>query len=118
MHLPGPKNSPVYIQSLPEHCPRLKKIKSFLLNKVAFKEYTIYRACSFQKTPSGGPHPSKKKKREKEKSEKEKRKENRKRSKDKKKELKSEKERGTEEEGIRERSKIEKGKKEVRKRDT
>ena len=37
------------------------------------------------------------------------------RSKDK--ELKSEKERGTEKEGIRERSKIEKGRKEVRKRD-
>ena len=34
------------------------------------------------------------------------------------KELKSEKERGSEEEGIRECSKIEKGKKEVRKRDT
>ena len=83
LHLPGPKNSPVYIQSLPEHCLGLKKIKSFLLNKVAFKEYTIYRACSLQKTPSGGPHPSKKK-REKEKSEKEKRKENRERSKDKK----------------------------------
>ena len=65
LHLPGPKNSPVYIQSLPEHCLRLKKIKSFLLNKVAFKEYTIYRACSLQKTPSGGPHPSKKKKKRK-----------------------------------------------------
>ena len=26
LHLPGPKNSPVYIQSLPEHCLRLKKI--------------------------------------------------------------------------------------------
>ena len=27
LHLPGPKNSPVYIQSLPEHCLKLKKIK-------------------------------------------------------------------------------------------
>ena len=26
LHLPGPKNSPVYIQSLPEHCLRLKNI--------------------------------------------------------------------------------------------
>ena len=61
LHLPGPKNSPVYIQSLPEHCLKLKKIKKrFLLNKGAFKKYTIYRACSLQKTPSGGPHPSKK----------------------------------------------------------
>ena len=27
LHLPGPNNSPVYIQSLPDHCLRLKKIK-------------------------------------------------------------------------------------------
>ena len=27
LHLPGPRNSPVYIQSLPEHCLKLKKIK-------------------------------------------------------------------------------------------
>ena len=27
LHLPGPKNSPVYIQSLPDHCLRLKNIK-------------------------------------------------------------------------------------------
>jgi hypothetical protein len=67
LHLPGPKNSPVYIQSLPEHCIRLKKIKKrFPLNKGAFKKkYTIYRACSLQKTPSGGPHPSEKIKRKK-----------------------------------------------------
>ena len=26
LHLPGPKNSPVYIQCLPKHCLRLKKI--------------------------------------------------------------------------------------------
>ena len=32
LHLPGPKNSPVYIQSLPEHCLKLKKIK-----KIFFK---------------------------------------------------------------------------------
>ena len=97
LHLPGPKNSPVYIQSLPEHCLGLKKIKSFLLNKVAFKEYTIYRACSLQKTPSGGPHPSKKKK-EKNKKKKVKKKKGKKIEKDLKikKELKSEKERGTE----------------------
>ena len=31
LHLPGPKNSPVYIQSLPEHCLRLKKIKKKIL---------------------------------------------------------------------------------------
>ena len=54
LHLPGPRNSPVYLQSLPEHCLRMKKKKkkkSFLLNKGAFKEYTIYRARSLQKTP-------------------------------------------------------------------
>ena len=62
LHLPGPRNSPVYIQSLPEHCLRLKKIKKVLfLNKAAFKEYTIYRACSLQKTPSGGASPKQKK---------------------------------------------------------
>ena len=33
LHLPGPKNSPVYIQSLPEHCLKLKKIK-----KTSFKQ--------------------------------------------------------------------------------
>ena len=27
LHIPGPRNPPVYIQSLPEHCLRLKKIK-------------------------------------------------------------------------------------------
>ena len=26
LHIPGPRNPPVYIQSLPEHCLRLKKI--------------------------------------------------------------------------------------------
>ena len=66
LHIPGPRNPPVYIQSLPEHCLRLKKIfKKILLNKGAFKEYTIYRAHSLQKNPSGGPHPSQKKKKEK-----------------------------------------------------
>ena len=29
LHLSGPRNSPVYLQSLPEHCLRLKKIKKF-----------------------------------------------------------------------------------------
>jgi hypothetical protein len=64
LHLPGPKNSPVYIQSLPEHCIRLKKIKKISFKQRSFfkKKYTIYRACSLQKTPSGGPHPSQKKK--------------------------------------------------------
>ena len=33
LHLPGPKNSPVYIQSLPEHRLKLKKIK-----KTSFKQ--------------------------------------------------------------------------------
>ena len=99
LHLPGPKNSPVYIQSLPEHCLGLKKIKSFLLNKGAFKEYTIYRACSLQKTPSGGPHPSEKKKK--------KSKENKKRCKDRKRA--KVKRRGTGKKGIREHTKIEKG---------
>ena len=66
LHLPGPKNSPVYIQSLPEHCLGLNKIKSFLLNKGAFKEYTIYRACSLQKKPpQGGLTQAKKKKKRK-----------------------------------------------------
>ena len=89
MHFPGPKNSPVYTQSLPEHCLSLKKIKNkekkrFLLNKGAFKEYTIYRACSLQKTPLRGASPKQKKRKKKKtkKTEKEKRKENRERSKD------------------------------------
>ena len=63
LHLPGPRSSPVYIQSLPEHCLRLKKIKKKIhLNKGAFKEYTIYRACSLQKPASGGASPKRKKK--------------------------------------------------------
>ena len=37
LHLPGPKNSPVYIQSLPEHCIRLKKIK-----KISFKQRSFF----------------------------------------------------------------------------
>ena len=95
MHLPGPRNSPVYSQSLPEHCLRLKKIKKkvFFLKKGPFKKYTIYGACSLQKNPLRGASPKqKKKKREREKTKKkkkvkkktEKRKENRERSKDKK----------------------------------
>ena len=64
LHLPGPNNSPVYIQSLPEHCLKLKKIKKFSFKQRSFKKkYTIYRTYSLQKTPSGGPHQSKKRKR-------------------------------------------------------
>ena len=37
LHLPGPKNSPVYIQSLPEHCIRLKKIQ-----KISFKQRSFF----------------------------------------------------------------------------
>ena len=36
LHLPGPKNSPVYIQSLPEHCLRLKKIKKKIYKEVKY----------------------------------------------------------------------------------
>ena len=36
LHLPGPRNSPVYIQSLPEHCLRLKKIKKFSFKQRSF----------------------------------------------------------------------------------
>ena len=37
LHLPGPKNSPFYIQSLPEHCLKLKKIKKiFFLKQKSF----------------------------------------------------------------------------------
>ena len=67
MHLPGPRSSPVYIPKPPRALPKVEKDKKvFFLNKGAFKKYTIYRACSLQKTPSGeGPHPRRKKKREK-----------------------------------------------------
>ena len=68
MHLPGPRNSPVYSQSLPEHCLRLKKIKKkkvFFLKKGPFKKYTIYGACSLQKKPlRGALHKQKKRERE------------------------------------------------------
>ena len=69
--------------------PKAEKDKVLFLNKAAFKEYTIYRACSSQKTPSGGgltqaKKERKKKRKKKKKSEKEKRKENRERSKDRK----------------------------------
>ena len=70
MHLPGPRNSPVYSQSLPEHCLRLKKIKKkkvFFLKKGPFKKYTIYGACSLQKKPlRGGFTQAKKKKKKRE----------------------------------------------------
>ena len=56
--LPGPRSSPLCPQSLPKRCLRLRKIKGFL-NKGTFKTdaCTICRACSLEKTPSGGPHP-------------------------------------------------------------
>ena len=38
LYLPGPKNSPVYIQSLPEHCIRLKKIKKISFKQRSFKK--------------------------------------------------------------------------------
>ena len=69
LHLPGPKNSPVYIQSLPDHCLRLKKIKK---KKKIFKikellkntQYTEPAPC--RKPPQGGLTQAKKKKRERE----------------------------------------------------
>ena len=68
MHLPGPRNSPVYSQSLPEHCLRLKKIKKkvYFLKKGPFKKYTIYGACSLQKNPLRGASPKQKKKKKRE----------------------------------------------------
>ena len=55
---------------MPKAKKDLKK-KKILLNKGAFKEYTIYRACSLQKNPwGGGPHPSKNKNKTKQKSKK------------------------------------------------
>ena len=54
---PGLKNSPLYIQSLPEHCLSLKTIVTIFLSKRAFKT-----ACSLHKIPSGGASSKKKKK--------------------------------------------------------
>ena len=64
LHLPGPKNSPVYIQSLPEHCIRLKKIK-----KISFKQRSFFKKKNTQytepapcrKPPQGGLTQAKKK---------------------------------------------------------
>ena len=63
LHLPGPKNSPVYIQSLPEHCLRLKKIKKkkFFKTKELLKNTQYTEPAHCRKTPQGGPHPSKNK---------------------------------------------------------
>ena len=83
MHLPGPRNSPVYIQSLPEHCLRLKKIKSFLLNKGAFKKIHNIQSLLLAKNPLRGASPKqKKKKREKNKKKKVKKKKGKKIEKD------------------------------------
>ena len=57
---PGLKNSPLYIQSLPEHCLRLKRIGRIFLSKRAFK--TELAPCI--KSPQEGSHPTKKKKKE------------------------------------------------------
>ena len=65
LRLPGPKSSPLCPQSLSKCCLSLKKIKSFLLNKGAFKKYTIYRACSLQKNPLRGASPKQKKEKKK-----------------------------------------------------
>ena len=54
---PGLKNSPLYIQSLPEHCLSLKTIVTIFLSKRAFK--TELAPCI--KSPQEGPHPTKKK---------------------------------------------------------
>ena len=58
---PGLKNSPLYIQSLPEHCLSLKTIVTIFLSKRAFK--TELAPCI--KSPQEGPHPTKKRKRKK-----------------------------------------------------
>lgn len=67
---PGLKNSPLYIQSLPEHCLSLKTIVTIFLSKRAFK--TELAPCI--KSPQEGPHPTKKKKRKRKKNRKKKRK--------------------------------------------
>ena len=58
---PGLKNSPLYIQSLPEHCLRLKRIGRIFLSKRAFK--TEPAPC--RKSPQGGAPFKGKEKREK-----------------------------------------------------
>ena len=64
LHLPGPKNSPVYIQSLPEHCLKLKKIK-----KISFKQRSFFKKntqytepAPYRKPPQGGLTQAKKEK--------------------------------------------------------
>ena len=54
---PGLKNSPLYIQSLPEHYLSLKTIVTIFSSKRAFK--TELAPCI--KYPQEGPHPTKKK---------------------------------------------------------
>ena len=67
MHLPGPRNSPVYIQSLPEHCLKLKKIKKvFFLNKGAFKKIHNIQSLLLAENPLGGGLTQAKKKKERE----------------------------------------------------
>ena len=70
LHLPGPNNSPVYIQSLPDNCLRLKKIKKiFFKTKELLKNTQYTEPAHCRKTPRGGLTQSKikTKKREKEK---------------------------------------------------
>ena len=64
LHLPGPKNSPVYIQSLPEHCLKLKKIKKiFFKTKELLKNTQNTEPAHCIKTPRGASPNQKKKKR-------------------------------------------------------
>ena len=68
LHLPGPKNSPVYIQSLPDNCLKLKKIKKiFFKTKELLKNTQYTEPTHCRKTPQGGPHPSKNKNKKREK---------------------------------------------------
>ena len=63
LHLPGPKNSPVYIQSLPDNCLRLKKIKKISFKQRSFLKNTQYtEPAPCTKPPQGGLTQSKKKK--------------------------------------------------------
>ena len=73
LHLPGPKNSPVYIQSLPDNCLKLKKIKKiFFKTKELLKNTQYTEPTHCRKTPQGGPHPSKNKNKKKKKGKKKK----------------------------------------------
>ena len=75
---PGLKNSPLYIQSLPEHCLRLKRIGRIFLSKRAFK--TEPAPC--RKPPWGASPKKRKKEKEKRKTKKRKRKKNNRNKKD------------------------------------